>query len=113
MVGNLASTESVRPVDVKHLLAQETGRIDESFPDAEVSLTLPDSPVYVPGNDLLARLFEAAETGTGLDIVDWVGGDIRVAETSATGTTVEIRLPTTTPADDDRPATEWFEAVET
>ena len=165
MVGNLASTESVRPVDVKHLLAQETSRIDESFPDAELSLNLPDSPVYVPGNDLLARvfeniivngiehndaarpevsvemdvdddltvtirdngpgidcadidcLFEGAETGTGLDIVDtivdWAGGSIRVVETSAAGTTVKIHLPTTTPRTDDRTTAEWVEAVET
>ncbi len=58
LVGSLASAESVRPVDVKKLLAHESGRIDESFPDAAVSLDLPDGAVYVTGNDLFGRVFE-------------------------------------------------------
>lgn len=57
-VSDLTSQKSVRRVDAKHMLAREVDRIRGSFPDATVTLDLPDDAVYVRCNDLLSRVFE-------------------------------------------------------
>ncbi|MEF8787378.1 MAG: ATP-binding protein [Haloarculaceae archaeon] len=57
-VSELTSEKSVRRVDTKHILAREADRIRESFPEATITLDLPDSAVYLRCNDLLSRVVE-------------------------------------------------------
>lgn len=57
-VANLTSSKSVRRIDVKHILVREVERIRDSYPDATVTMDLPDEPVHIRCNALLARVFE-------------------------------------------------------
>lgn len=109
-VADLTSAKSVRRIDVTALIEREIDRIRDSFPDATVSLDVPDEPVPLRTNDLLSRVFENLIVN-GIEHND--ADDPRVdVEVTDAGTDVEVEISDNGPGIDIADSDSLFASVE-